>query len=453
LAEAAGVPAVGIICTGFIPTARAAAKAEGLPNARLVEYPPPNIGVQNKQDVQSYAKDLLDEVIGALTEEVQALEAASSGEPWSKDIVFTGTLAAVNEFFYEKNWTDGLPIVPPRIEKVQEFLKYTDRSPDEVIGLFPPEKRECTVWTVAVNGVMAGCRPEYMPVLLAITQAIAEPRYSIEKSGSTAGWAPMIIVNGPIINQLKFECETSVTRPGRQANTTIGRYLRLFMVNGPRFLPGITDKATFGLNFFVVLAEAEHRSPWEPLSVSLGFKPGASVVTVNSALSVSYNFMTAGSAEQQLEILAEEAIRAISQEPVLQAFGPERRHMLTLSPLTASILAEGGYSKTDIQQYLFENVRIPAGQFDRLLQRFWPNESACTLVGAGKLPDLYCESDDPNRVVPLMWNPNEFLIIVAGDPERNRSFIAMQCADQGLATSKEIRLPANWEDLLARLDK
>ena len=181
---------------------------------------------------------------------------------------------------------------------------------------------------------------------------------SRRQSGSTAGWSPMIIVNGPIIDQLKFRSDTSAMRPGRWANTTIGRFLRLFMVNVARFLPGITDKATFGLNFFVVLAEAEHRSPWEPLSVSMGFKPETSVVTVNSVLCVSYNFVTFGSAENHMEIIAEEAIRALSQDPVPLTFGPERRHMLVLSPLVASILFEGGYSKRDIQQYLFENAGI-----------------------------------------------------------------------------------------------
>lgn len=450
LAETSGVPAVGIICTGFLPTARAAARAEGQPNARLVEYPPPNIGVQVATDVRGYARDLLEDVVKALTEEGAAPQTSTSLRPGPRDIVFKGALEEVNEFFYENDWTDGLPFVPPTVERVEEFLKYTDHSPDKVIGLFPPEKCEGSIWTVAVNGAMAGCRPEYMPVLVAITEALGDPRYGIERSGSTAGWSPIVILNGPMIDQLKFHSGTSVTRPGRRANTTVGRFLRLFMVNVPRLLPGTTDKATFGLNFFVVLPEAEEKSPWEPLSESLGYRPGTNLVTVNSIVSVSYNFMTRGSAEEQLEIIADEATRALSQDPVLQVFGPERRHMLVLSPLTASIIAEGGYSKRDIQQYLFEKARISARRFDNLLQRFWPEETACALVEAGRLPKAYCESDDPNRIVPLMWNPDEFLIIVAGDPERNRNLIAIQCADQGLATSKEVVQPQNWEELLTR---
>ena len=426
-----------------MPSARTTAEAAGQRNARLVEFPPPNIGVQKEADVRANARALMDEVIEALTGEVVAEEGPLTVEPGPGEIVFRGTLEEVNGYFYENRLTDGLPIMPPTPEKVQAFLNHTDRSPDEVLGVFPPEKRKATPWTVAVNGVMAGCRPEYMPVLLAITEAVADPRYSIERSGSTSGWAPMIIVNGPIIDQLDFQSETAVTRPGKRANTTIGRFLRLFMVNVARFLPGITDKATFGLNFFVVLAEAEHRSPWEPLSATMGFKPETSVVTVNSVLCVSYNFITFGSAKDHMEIIAEEATRALSQDPVPLTFGPERRHMLVLSPLVATILSEGGFSKRDIQQYLFENVGIPASRFDRLLQRTWPRETACGLVKAGKLPASFCRSEDPERRVPLMWNPDEFLIIVAGDPTRNRSFIATQCGDQGLATSRAIEVPGN----------
>lgn len=442
---------MGIICSGFIASARTSAEAAGQRNVRLVEFPGPNIGVQSEGDVRANAQVLVDRVVRSLTEEVVPKETPLVAEPDPGDIVFRGTFSAVNDYLYENGLTDGLPVVPPTPEKVQEFLKYTERPPDAILGIFPPGRREATPWTVAVNGIMAGCRPEYMPVLMAITEAVADPRYSIGQSGSTSGWAPMIIVNGPIIRQLEFQSEAAVTRPGRKANTTIGRFLRLFMVNVARFMPGITDKATFGLNFFVVLAEAERRSPWEPLSVSLGFKPGMSTVTVNSVLCVSYNFITNGSAENQMGIIAEEASRALSQDTVLQAFGPERRHLLVLSPLVASILSGGGYSKRDVQQYLFENVGITGRQFDRVLQRFWPKETACSLVEQGRLPEPFCISEDPDRIVPLMWNPDEFLIVVAGDPTRNRCFIATQCAEQGLATSKPIEVPGKWEEMLAKL--
>ena len=104
----------------------------------------------------------------------------------------------MNDYFYAKQWTDGLPIVPPTAEKVAQFLKYTDRSPDDVLGALHPSLRPATVRSIAVNGVMAGCLPEYMPVLVAIIEAIADYRFHLEDAGSSAGWAPLIILNGPV---------------------------------------------------------------------------------------------------------------------------------------------------------------------------------------------------------------------------------------------------------------
>ena len=127
------------------------------------------------------------------------------------------------------------------MEKVDNFLKFMERQPGEIIGKLLPENREATVWNVAVNGVMAGCRPEYMPILLAAVDAIADPEFRIQDGGATPGWEPLIILNGPIIKQLGFNYETGVMRPGRQANTSIGRFLKLYIMNiaGLRYHPGI----------------------------------------------------------------------------------------------------------------------------------------------------------------------------------------------------------------------
>ena len=124
-----------------------------------------------------------DRVIEAFATE--ALAGATTPAPAPTDIIFEGTLDEVQEHFQEKLWTEGLPIVPPTIDRVESFLRFTDRSPDEVIGPLLPENREATVWNVAVNGVMAGCRPEYMPVLVAIVEAIADPEFRIMDGGST----------------------------------------------------------------------------------------------------------------------------------------------------------------------------------------------------------------------------------------------------------------------------
>ena len=171
--------------------------------------------------------------------------------------MFQGTFEAVNAHFYEREWSDGLPIVPPTLEKIQEFLSFTDRAPDDLLGILLPENRAATVWAVAVNGVMAGCRPEYMPILVALAEAMADPYYGVEHSGNTPGSETLIVLNGPIIKDLNFNFTQGVLRDGFMPNTSVGRFWRLALRNIAGFLPHKNDKGTFGNTFRVVLAENE----------------------------------------------------------------------------------------------------------------------------------------------------------------------------------------------------
>ena len=282
--EEAGVPTVGVACAGFVRTAQMVGRANGLPAMRLLEYPLPNIGARSRDELYTSSLPLVDELVSLLTHS-PAGDAAPrkvvSSTP--RAIAFKGSLLEVNEHFQERVWTDGLPIIPPTLDYVDTFLKFTDRTPDEVIGLLQPTRLPATVWKVAVNGAMAGCRPETMPVLLAIAEAVADPAFSIENVGSTVGMTPLIILNGPIIKQLGFNSGQGVLRPQTRANITVSRFLRLLMVNIAGYRLGEADMATFGRNYYPVLAEAEYESPWPPLSVDRGFAPGANVVTVQSA--------------------------------------------------------------------------------------------------------------------------------------------------------------------------
>ncbi len=382
----------------------------------------------------------------------------TGAEPGPRDIIFKGTFEEVNEFFYTSEWADGDPIVPPTIEKVEEFLKFTDRSPSDVMGILMPAKREASIWSIAVNGVMAGCRPEYMPVLVAIVEVLADPRYGVQESGSTAGWAPIIILNGPIINQLDFNSNTGVLRVGRQANTTVGRFLRLYLRNVPGFVPGILDMGQFGRPNFPVLAENEASSPWEPLSVTRGFKPGVSTVTIASVGTRSFdNDYPGTTAETTLNMLAslmKPFFLGASLNPL--TFGPENCPMLVLAPMLAKQMADAGYSKKDVQEYIYENTKVSARDFDFYLgiRTATPaTATACASVKAGKLPAQYCQSTDPNRMVPLFHSPDELQIIVAGTEGRNRAFAMTNLGTQGLTTTKEIKLPANWDELMLELLK
>ena len=168
-----------------------------------------------------------------------------------------GTFEEINDYFYRNELSDGLPIVPPTRERIGRFLARTDLPPQHVIGILPPEQRAATVWSVAVNGAMAGCRPEYMPILVALVEAMADPYYGVEHSGNTPGAETQIILNGPIITELGFNHTQGATRDGHRPNTSIGRFWRLYLRNVAGFRLHQNDKATYGNTWRVVVAENE----------------------------------------------------------------------------------------------------------------------------------------------------------------------------------------------------
>lgn len=422
----------------FLTSARLTGKAAGLPNLRVAVYPGA-IAIHPLDEVEKNIREIVfPQIIKLLTEPVVDAGAAEVASK-ERSIVFEGSFEEINEYFHAKQWSDGAPIVPPTEEKVAEFLKYTRRAPDEVLGVLHPALRRATVHSIAVNGVMAGCRPEYMPVLIAAVEAIADPRFHLEDAGSSAGWAPLIILNGPAIKRLGFNAGTAALRVGYQANTTVGRFLRLYMRNVAGFMPGVSDMATFGRPNFPVLAENESASPWEPLSVTRGFGPADSVVTVSS---VGFQSFTLTVVAQTPEKILHNITMKLQQillagDGSIINKGPEESPLLVMSPVIAKSLADAGYTKKYIQQYAFEHSRVPAREFDRWLE-FQGHKTACECVTEGMLPSFFCESEDPERPVPLYHSAEELQVIVAGTEQRNRFFVAQQVGRQGLATSKKI---------------
>jgi hypothetical protein len=431
----------------------------------VVEYPG-HISTHRKPLRQkNYKEVLLPEILKLLTGMAPGEKVIKTFEPGPKDIVFKGSFEEVNSHFYQNLWSDGLPIVPPTIEKVEEFLKYTDRTPDELVGMYLPSNYGATVWTVAVNGVMAGCRPEYMPILLAITEAMADPKYRIQDNGSTPGWEAAIILNGPISQQLGFNDKEGVRRPGYQANTSIGRFYRLFSRNVPRLLPGISDKATFGQMFRAVIPENEEACAaigWEPLSIQRGFKAGDNVITL---FSVRYESPPTTTAVEKAEEHLDRIALWLSSQADPGLSKPDSALALLLSPLVARIIQRGGYSISKVRKYLFEHSKIPASEWENKVTSYlWSGVSlqidsrvkkvtACDLVKEGKFPKWYCKSLDPNRMLPVYYSADQLMIVVTGDPARNRHLVLFNNQEQGFPVSKKIRLPAKWDQLLKAAKK
>ncbi|MBI2987029.1 MAG: hypothetical protein HYY45_09705 [Deltaproteobacteria bacterium] len=413
----------------------------------MAKYP----GHVNLHSVEERRKNversLLDQVVTCLT--AQPLEPLLPSEPGPREIVFEGSFEEVNEFFYDKEWGDGLPIVPPTMEKVGKFLKYTDRPADEVIGVLLPDRREATVWNTAVNGVMAGCRPEYMPVLISVVEGMVDPKFGQEHLGHTPGTEVLITINGPIIKELDFNYKQGALRVGFQSNTSIGRFWRLYLRNVAGFLPHKTDKGTFGGTWRVVLAENEDavaKVGWEPMSVDQGFRAGDNVVTINSCTCTDSIFsIGANTTEEILDKLAARIVDIQLSLFRVTYSGPGVRPQILLSPCVAEKIANGGYSKDRMRQYLYERTTFSAMRFERLRPDIG---SLCDAVKQGRLPKRYCESTEPSRLVPMLLSPDDFMITVSGDPDRDNCFICAQNGFIGYPVSKKIKLPANWAELL-----
>ena len=428
-----------------------------MPNIPLALVPG-HIGTKSDEELR---RDVIEttakHVIENLT--VQPAVKGKSGEPGARDIVFKGGFNAVNQYFYDNELSDGLPIVPPTREAIDEFLKFTDRDPNEVLGVILPDSRAATIWSIAVNGVMAGCKPEYMPILIAAIEGMCDPQYGVEHSGNTPGGENLIIINGPIIQQLGFNYTQGALRDGFMPNTTIGRFWRLYLRNVAGFLPHKTDKATYGNTWRVVLAENDEvlkRIGWANTAEEMGFNAGDNVVTVARYTGGgSFSSVSGSTPEELLPYVADSVLKYhMWQITFTTSHGNGMlRPLVVLSPIIVETIAKAGWTKADVKQYLYDHARLPAWEFERQL-RVWNIRGVWDLkddVRNGRIPKVFYESDDENRLVPIVWKPEDFMIAVTGDPLRNNAYVFAHNGYLGYPVGKAIRLPADWEYRLAQV--
>lgn len=452
VAEQAGVPATTIVATSFLRQAAANARGEGMADLGVSEFPGVIMTQSAEELKRNVAETLVPNIIRELTKTMAIEEEID--EPEARDVVFRGTFDEVQDYFYANHWTDGLPVTPPTIERVEAFLRFTDRNPGEVLGVIQPANREATVWATAVNGIMSGCRPEYMPILIAIVEAMAEPNFYARDFGATPGLEPMVIVSGPIVKQLDFNYGTAVMRVGRQSNTSIGRFARMFLRNlvGLRFSPDETDKATIGLGMNVAAAENEDAVSdigWQSFAEGFGFSREDSVVTVQSVMCSTIPIYTAGeTAKEHLDRLVEIFGGTCAGWAHTGIKKAKNFPLLLMSPGVAAILARDGLSKADVQQYIYDNTKI---RVSTLCRHAWElgytSFDLKELHAEGMVSSAYIESDDSERLVPVFVKPEGIGIVLAGDPGRNQSRGYVQNQSHGYPTAKKIDLPADWRAL------
>jgi hypothetical protein len=427
-AEKAGIPGVVVTTTGFTAIARAVGRAEGITGLRVAEYPGA-VGVHAEALVEENVENVL---FGRIVDELTRPKAgeaqdSAAGAARGNAIVFEGTFDEIDAHFRERLWSDGLPIVPPTPERVEAFLAHTARGPDDPIAVLPQANLAATPRNIAANAVMAGCRPEHLPVLIAAVEAIADNGYNLNNIGSTWGVLPFLLVNGPAAARLGIESGAQLVNKG--ANPALGRALGLIIRNIAGYQHGRNYMGTFGYPLNFVLAENEAQSPWEPYHVERGFGAGDSTVTACGTVTwgwppAVYGTPRKSAAQAALEMLSLE----VTKKPCLGRLverGPNGfRNMIVilLAPPVAKALAAAGYDKQKIRDYVYEHARVPYRELEFLIE-YGHSEAfkIPDMVDRGLMPNEYLVQ--PEELVRVLPSPDVLDIVVCGDPDRNRVMV------------------------------
>jgi hypothetical protein len=271
-------------------------------------------------------------------------------------------LAQAMDLCYERGWTDGLPVVPPTEAAVRAMLEAGGLEPGQQVAFITNRQVAVIAEKVAINAVMAGCLPEYMPVVVAAVEALAEPQWGYHgPATSTGGAAVLMIVNGPIARRLGMNCEDNLFGPGWRANATIGRAVRLVMRNVIGTLPGLLDRGTLGHpgKYTYVIAENESESPWTPLHVERGFRADQSAVTVMSAEGPRQFYNQLSSTPEGILATVCDDMRHHNST------GAQPQYVLVLAGEHMRTMAAGGWSKADIQKYVFDHTQVSLAHIKR----------------------------------------------------------------------------------------
>jgi hypothetical protein len=446
-AERSGIPSVSIVCEGFEGQAAATGRGHGFDGMALAV----TVGHVDAQPAEVMIADFVahtvDQIVAGLTT-ATATAGEADAEPAPLDVVASGSIEEIHRRFVAEGWSDGLPVIPPTRDRVEAYLAVTGHDPWRTLGVAKSSGRDLTVWSIAVNAVMAGCDPAHLPVLLAAAEILADPGYGAEHSGNTTGADALMILDGPSASGLGFACHQGALRDGWPANTSVGRWLRLYLRNVFGFTPDEHDKATFGNTFRVVLTEDHHTLTeigWEPVGADFGFGPDDDVLTMARFNSGTIIGSVYGSTPDEIVPYLADGLARVTAWDLTHLYGlghDQYRPLLVLSPILARIFARAGWGKAEVRRALFEHARIPARRWERYLGE-WTNLTAgrrtlVDLVAGGLLPEVFAESDDPERLVPIVSAPERFVVAVAGDPNRANAYALSNDGPHGYYTARRI---------------
>lgn len=330
------------------------------------------------------------------------------------------TPEALYDFISEKRWGDGLPVIPPTEDRVRAMVDGAGRDPGEELGILGPVDAPCTVEKVAINAVLAGCKPEYLPVVLAAVEGIIEPQFNAKGIQATTNpVGVMVVVNGPVRQALEINCRRGCLGPGWRANATIGRALRLVMINVGGALPGKVDKAVHGFpgKYSFCFGEDEEGNPWSPLHVERGFDAGQSAVTVCGIQDQSNSLTTDVVDAETLLKVAAPCIATPASNNTLSGGGEP---VVLITRGHAEMLHRQGWSKEKCQQYLYDHATVPL-----------------EALGDARYPGKAPRSE--NGLVRAVKRPQDIMLIVAGGDEHYHLQVMHTFGEDTIAVTRPVR--------------
>ena len=463
-AEYLGIPSVIIAGPGFVEQAKYTARNNGVPVLRVAEYPGVFATHSSEELVRNTREVLWPQIVAALTNQISDEERTVNVNGTKGDIrddVFYGTIDEINAYFNEMKWSDGLPIVPPTFEKVESFLKYTDLKWNETVAVLPIAHRNTTAWHVAVNAVMSGCRPEYMPILIALTKGLGDPNFR-RTLASTHAWIPYCWLNGPVVRQLGIDGGQG--QINEAANVAIGRFMNLALMNLCGYYVKQDRMGTFGYPMSWCMVEDDAaclRVGWQPYHVRKDYALNDNTITLGSTLLWGNNMAPSTTNPQKLMELLAWDISERSQFALGSGRQYTFRTILMTEPV-AKILAARYKSPQALERDLIEASRRPLKE--RAFANYYANPGGAKDGGKHNIrqyqghirkteggemtptPAWYDSPESEQMTVPTMKR-GMTAFIITGDSARNK----VQTMPGGGYVTIQIQLPRNWDSLMSEL--
>ncbi len=462
-AEYIGIPSVAIAAPGFVKEVYYTSINNGVPAPRVAEYPGAFTAHTKAELIKNTRSVLWKQIVEGLTKPIDDAEITENTTRDKGDIrddVYYGTLQEVNEYFQDMKWSDGLPIIPPTYEAVTEFLKYTDMEWDETVAILPVAHRNTLTWHVAVNGVMSGCKPEYMPILIAMIKALGAPEFR-RTLASTHGWIPYSWLNGPVARQLGIS--SGQGEISKDANMKIGHFMNLALMNLAGYYVGDNRMGTFGYPQSWCLSEDDNACVeigWQPYHVSQGYNLNENTITISSALMWGNNMAPSTTDPQKIMELIGWDISQRCQFALGSGKQYTSRTILITEPIARNLsekyktqqMLEGELikmSRRPLKERVFANYYANPGSNpeEKHPIKHWTGHIRKTEEASETVVPVWYDTDAETMMTIPTMKEGMTVFIITGDESRNK----VQTMPGGGYATVKIDLPKEWNALTSKL--